>query len=162
ALNVAQMTARHSGWKGMARMLLDAERAADVLESLPSVDSGRIGCIGHSLGAKEALYASAFDERFRATVFHEGGGGLGMSNWDGVWYLGPQIREPRFPPEHHELLALVAPRSFLLIAGGESDNAQSWSYVEAALPVYRLLEADPRFGWVVHREGNHYTRFARA
>lgn len=159
--NVAKMAARHPGRKGMARMLLDAQRAADVLESLPYVDRGRIGCIGHSLGAKEALYAAAFDERFRAAVFHEGGVGLGMSNWDAVWYLGPQIREPSFPREHHELLALVAPRAFLLIAGGEADNAQSWPYVEAALPVYRLFGADSRFGWVVHTGGHNYTRFAR-
>jgi cephalosporin-C deacetylase-like acetyl esterase len=54
-------------------MLFDAVRAADVLESLPGVDAKRLACIGHSLGAKEALYAGAFDDRFRAAVFSEGG-----------------------------------------------------------------------------------------
>ena len=27
-----------------------------------------LGCIGHSLGAKEALYVAAFDERIKAAV----------------------------------------------------------------------------------------------
>ena len=40
--------------------------------------------------------AAAFDERYRAVVFSEGGIGLGFSNWDAVWYLGKKIRAPGF------------------------------------------------------------------
>lgn len=164
--NVAKMKARHPAWKGMTRMLFDAVRAADYLESLPYVDPKRIGCIGHSLGAKEVLYAAAFDERYRAAVSSEGGIGLGMSNWDAPWYLGPEIKAPGFEREHHELLALIAPRAFLLLAGGTdlggADGARSWAFVEAGLAVYKLLGADDRFGWIDHGFGHDYPRAARA
>ena len=86
--NAAKAIAAHSGWTGMTRMTWDAIRAADFLESLPNVDRKRIGCLGHSLGAKQVLYAMAFDERYRAGVFSEGGIGLKFSNWDAVWYPG--------------------------------------------------------------------------
>lgn len=164
--SVAKMKARHPSWKGMTRMLLDALRAADYLESLPYVDEKRIGCIGHSLGAKEVLYAAAFDERYQAAVFSEGGIGLGMSNWDAPWYLGPEIKAAGFEREHHEFLALIAPRAFLLLAGGASagaaDGERAWAFVEAALEVYKLLGRDECFGWINHGFGHDYPRPARA
>ena len=57
----------------MAKMLYDAMRAVDVLESLPYVDKQRLASVGHSLGAKETLYLAAFDERIKAAVASEGG-----------------------------------------------------------------------------------------
>src|SRR5207237_4512445 len=51
---------RRPGWTGMGKMTFDAGRCVDFLERLPQVDKERIGCIGHSLGAKEVLYAMAF------------------------------------------------------------------------------------------------------
>lgn len=160
--NVETARARHPGWKGMTRMVLDAVRAADFLESIPTVDSKRLACIGHSLGAKEALYAAAFDARYRAAVFSEGGIGLAFSNWDAVWYLGPGIRAPDFPREHHELIALIAPRAFLLLAGDSADGARSWAFIDAALPVYRLLGVEDRIGWLRHGDGHSYSPAARA
>src|SRR6185437_3644635 len=78
--NARIVLARHPGWTGMTRMTWDAIRAADFLESLPNVDAKLIGCLGHSLGAKEVLYAMAFDPRYKAGVFSEGGIGLHFSN----------------------------------------------------------------------------------
>ena len=94
-------------------MLYDSLVAVDILAALPEVDAARIGCVGHSLGAKETLYLAAFDERVKATVSSEGGIGTKFSNWDAAWYLGPSIKEPSFTHEHHELLALAAPRPVL-------------------------------------------------
>jgi len=71
--NAKRVQERHPKWTAMARMTFDAIRAADFLESLPNVDKNRIGCIGHSLGGKMALYAPAFDERYKASVSSEGG-----------------------------------------------------------------------------------------
>jgi dienelactone hydrolase len=160
--NVAKMHARHSDWKGMARMAFDAIRAADYLESLPEVDRTKIGCMGHSLGAKEALYAAALDERYQAAVFSEGGIGIDFSNWDAIWYLGVGIMEQEKSLEHHQLLALTAPRAFLLVAGESADNDRSWAFIEAALPVYRLLEAPGSLGWLNHRQGHRFPKEARA
>jgi len=53
-------------WTGMGKMLWDGMRAVDYLLAVPGVDGARLGCIGHSLGAKEVLYAMAFDERLKA------------------------------------------------------------------------------------------------
>ncbi len=156
ALNVARMQERHPDWTGMARMTWDAVRAADFLESLPGVDRTRIGCIGHSLGAKEVLYAAAFDERYRAAVYNDGGIGLNFNNWQATWYLGPQICAPAFAWEHHQLLALVAPRAFLFLAGEAEDGERSRPFVEAVRPVYHLLGAEDKLGWLNHRAGHRY------
>jgi hypothetical protein len=160
--HVGIMKQRHPDWTGMARMTWDGIRAMDVLVSLPNVDPGRIGGIGHSLGAKEVLYAAAFDERYKVAVFSEGGIGLRFSNWDAMWYLGPQIREPAFTLEHHELMALIAPRGFLLLAGDSADGDRSWPFVEAVMPVYRLHGAERSIGWLNHRTGHRYPPEAQA
>ena len=159
--NVAKLKTRHPGWRGMARMTFDAIRAADFLESLPNVDQRRIGCIGHSLGGKVALYAAAFDSRYRAAVSSEGGIGLGFSNWEAPWYLGPEIREPDFRLENHQVLSLIAPRAFLLLAGDSADGDKSWAFIEAALPVYKLFGAEANLGWFNHHQGHRYSPEAR-
>jgi len=161
ARNVARMRQRHPDWTGLARMSWDAVRAADFLASLPHVDRARIGAIGHSLGAREALYAAAFDERYRAVVFNEGGIDLHRGNWARVWYLGPQILQPDFALEHHQLLALIAPRAFLLLAGDAEDHDASRVFIEAARPVYRLFGAEKNLGWFNHHAGHRYPPEAR-
>lgn len=146
--------ARHPGCRGMAKMLYDARVALEVLLLVPQVDKHRLGAVGHSLGAKEVLYLAAFDERIQAAVFSEGGIGLRFSNWDAPWYLGEEVRSPDFPWEHHELLALVAPRAFLLIGGDSADGSRSWPFIEAVLPVYRLYGEEPRVGLFNHGKGH--------
>lgn len=155
---VTQHRQRHPNSLGMAKMLYDAMRGVDVLESLPDVDSKRIGAVGHSLGAKEALYLAAFDERIRAAVASEGGTTLRSTNWDAPWYLSSQIRDEKFPLNHHQLLALIAPRPFLVLGGesgrGAADGERSWPLLESALPVWKLYGNTPRLGLYNHREGH--------
>lgn len=155
------LAARHPGVSGMAKMLFDGVRAVDALAALPDVDPKRIGAIGHSLGAKEVLYLSAFDDRVRASVSSEGGIGLTYSNWEAPWYLGEAIQRPGFPMDHGEVLALSAPRAFLLIGGDSADGAWSWPYVEAALPVWSLLGQPKAVGLLNHRQGHAYPPEAR-
>lgn len=141
---------------GMAKMLFDAMRAVDVLAERPEVDSKRIGAIGHSLGGKGALYLAAFDDRIVASISCEGGVGLPLSNWHDDHYLGSQIRSPDFRRDNEEVLALIAPRAILIIGGESADGAQSWPYVEAALPVWRLYDAESRLGLVRHDEKHNF------
>ena len=145
---------RHPRAKGMAKMLFDGQVALDILSARADVERSRIGCIGHSLGAKQALYLTAFDQRITATVSSEGGIGTTMSNWDAAWYLGDGIKQPDFAREHHELLALAAPRPFLLVGGDSADGLASWPYVAAARLVYELYGGPARLGLLNHHRGH--------
>lgn len=153
---------KHPDWTGLMRMTWEGVRSADFLESLPNVDAARIGCIGHSLGAKVALFSAAFDSRFKATVFSEGGIGLRMSNWNDVWYLGEKIRAPEFTLDNHQVMALIAPRAFLILAGESADTDVCWTYLQAAKPAYTLVDAEKNLAWWNHRKGHAYPPEARA
>ena len=152
---------RHPQSLGMRKMLFDAQRATEILVAQPDVDPSRIGAIGHSLGAKEVLYLAAFDERIKAAVASEGGTALGSTNWDAPWYLGPQIHEKTFTRNHHELLALIAPRAILILGGetgpGAADGDRSWPLIAAALPVHRLYRATPQLGILNHHLGHYFS-----
>lgn len=141
---------------GMARMTWDAIRATDLLAARPEVDATRLGSIGHSLGAKEVIYHAAFDPRVRAAVSCEGGVGLGFSNWEAPWYLGEQIKKPAFEGDNHEVLALTAPRAFLLIGGESADGARSWPYIAVNQPVWRAWGAEEKLGLLLHPDGHNF------
>jgi dienelactone hydrolase len=154
---VARFRRRHPGSKGMAKMLFDGMMAVNILASLPEVDPARLAAVGHSLGGKETLYLAAFDDRLRAAVSSEGGIGTRFSNWDAPWYLGPDARRADMGHEHHELLALAAPRPLLFLAGESgyaADGDRSWPFLEAAMPVYNLYGGRPRLGLFNHRQGH--------
>jgi hypothetical protein len=121
----------------------------------------RIGCIGHSLGAKEVLYAMAFEPRYQVGVFNEGDIGLRMSNWTDPWYLTDAMK-PHIPAmEHHQVLALIAPRPFLVLGGDDADGKASWAFVKEARSVYALLGVGDRIGRYNHRAGHSFPPAAR-
>lgn len=156
---VEKFKARHPQTLGMHKMLYDAQRATDILAGQPDVDPQRLGSVGHSLGAKEVLYLAAFDERIKATVSSEGGLGLWSTNWEAPWYLGPAVKQLDFPRNHHELLALIAPRPFLVLAGesgsGSADGDRSWPVLRPAQIVAQLFYREPvRLGIFNHHEGH--------
>lgn len=159
---VEWLRARHPGVTGMEKMLYDARRSLDLLAARPDVDPGRLGAIGHSLGAKEALYLAAFDRRVRATVSSEGGIGLSYSNWDAPWYLGEAIHRPGFDLDHGQVLALAAPRAFLLIGGDSADGDASWPYIETVEPVWDLTGSPDGVGLFNHRSGHAFPPEAQA
>lgn len=155
---VAGHRRRHPGSLGMAKMLYDCQRAVDLLAGLHEVDADAIGAVGHSLGAKETLYLAAFDERIKAAVASEGGLGFRSTNWDAPWYLGPAIHDSGFALNHHQLLALIAPRPFLVLAGetgpSAADGNRSWPLLEAAIPAWHLYGEPVRLGLFNHRQGH--------
>jgi pimeloyl-ACP methyl ester carboxylesterase len=151
---VANLALRHPKCTGLGKWVWDAQRLLDWLYTLPQVDRGRIGIIGHSLGGKMALYAGAMEERIRAVIFSEGGIGFSFSNYHDYWYFDKSIdaRDPAV--DQHELIALLAPRPFLLIAGNEYDGDKSWHYVNAARRVYGLFGDARRAGLFNHGKGH--------
>lgn len=138
---------------GMGKMFYDGLVAVDLLLAIEQVDPTRIAATGHSLGAKEALYAAAFDGRIKSAALSEGGLGIRFSNWDDPWYLGKAIKD-NFPHDHHELLALAAPRPLLNIAGESADGDRGWPLIERAREVYALADDVPRIGQFNHRKGH--------
>jgi dienelactone hydrolase len=149
-----QFRQRNPDQWGMARMILDAQIAVDILVSMKEVDPTRIGCTGHSLGGKQSLYLPAFDERVYCSVSSEGGVGIEQSNWEADWYLGPDSKKSGFTLNHREIVAMIAPRPFLLIGGNASDGDASWSYIASAMTVYRLYGEPVCIGLYNHQQGH--------
>ena len=96
---------------------------------------------------------AAFDERIKAAVSSEGGVGISFSNWDAPWYLGKSVGQ-ELKGDHHELLALAAPKPFLLIGGDSADGDRSWPFIKAALKVYWLYGKPAPIGLLNHRQGH--------
>lgn len=160
-LQAQELARRRPGWTGLGKMALDASRCVDYLETLAPVDRAHIGCIGHSLGAKEVLYAMAFEPRFQVGVFNEGGIGLRMSNWIDPWYLTEAMKGHIPVMENHQVMALIAPRPFLVMGGGDADGEASWVFVKEARRVYALYGAADRIGLYNHKAGHSFPDKAR-
>jgi formylglycine-generating enzyme required for sulfatase activity len=154
---VANLKTRHPGVTGLGKWVWDAKRLLDYMATRPEFDMKRVGMIGHSLGGKMTLYATAMDERIRAAVSSEPGIGLTFSNYDDFWYLGEAIRTLPKGTDHHELLALIAPRPFLLIGGDSADNDKSWHYINAARKIYSSSNVPQHIAYVNHRKGHSPT-----
>jgi hypothetical protein len=146
----------HPDWTGMGKLVYDTRRALDLLLAQPTVDPSRVGVMGHSLGGKMSFYAGCLDERFHAVISSDFGMGWSFTNWDAPWYLGKQIKEPGFTLAHHHLLALAAPRPFLLF-GGEADRPATWQYLEEARKVYSLYGQSSAIGFFDHGAGHRPT-----
>ena len=176
---------RFGHWLPIAKMVHDAQREVEYLKSRKEVDAKRVGFIGFSLGAKAAVYVAAFAPEFKATVALDPHIAVnGGTNWYDPWYLDwlrpfPNIptrehtvlsmlntdpKVPGFERDHHELMALTAPRAFLLIGGsqtedrgGDSDDLQSWGYFNRAKEVYQLLRIPDRIGFASTNDGHAAT-----
>jgi dienelactone hydrolase len=185
--NAAELHRERFGhWLPIARMVYDAQREAEYLRSLPDVDPDRIGFIGFSLSAKAAVYIAGFAPEIAATVAVDPHiAANGGTNWYAPWYmdwlhtysdiptpehtvlsmLNTDPDTPGFEHDHHEVLALAAPRPFLLIGGkgdseangGDSDDRQSWGYFNRAKEVYTLLGVPERIQFVLTNDGHHAT-----
>jgi len=155
------LLSRNPQWTGMGKLISDTQRAVDLLLAQPDIDRDRIMMIGHSLGGKMAFLSGALDERVKAVIGSDFGIGWSFTNWDAPWYFGDQIHVPGFSLACHQVLALLAPRSFLLI-GGEFDGPASWQYIEAARPVYRLYGRETALGFLDHASGHRPPKHAVA
>jgi dienelactone hydrolase len=143
-------------------------RAVDLLQTLPEVDPGRIGAIGHSLGGHNALFAAAFEPRIKAVVtscgfnaFPKYSGG-DLTGWSHRGYM-PRIasefgKDPkRVPFDFPEVLGAVAPRPVFVNAPTRDANFEVSGVkdcVEAAAAVYGLLGAKDALR-AVHPDAAH-------
>lgn len=139
-----------------------AANAWNVLAKFPTVDSTRIGIMGHSYGGKWAMFASCLYEKFACAVWSDPGivfedSRESINYWE-PWYLGyhPQpFRKRGMITESNparglylklisegynlqELHALMAPRPFL-VSGGAEDPVKRWIPLNHAVAVNKLL-----------------------
>jgi len=145
-----------------------AANAWYVLASLPQVDSGRIGVVGHSFGGKWAMFAGCLFDRFAAVAVSDPGimfDTHGSVNYWEPWYLGWHPRPWRkrgvitddnparglYPKlinegrDLHELHALLAPRPFL-VSGGAVDPPERWRALNHLVRINKLLGYENRVG----------------
>jgi hypothetical protein len=131
-------TAPDDAWGTLAVWSFGLSRTLDaVLATLPMLDAGRLGVIGHSRMGKAALWAGAQDERFALTVSNDSGcTGAAIArrrfgerqaimnrsfpHWCARTYRTFDEREADLPIDQHHLLALIAPR--LLHVGSAADD----------------------------------------
>ncbi|MEO7412401.1 MAG: alpha/beta fold hydrolase [Opitutaceae bacterium] len=154
----------------MGQRAWTAQLVVDYLYTLPEIDKARIAINGYSRGGKMAALAAAFDERIAAVVAGSTGVG-GVLPWrlsgergmgEGVesttrmfplWFA-PQLRffsgrEDRLPVDANLLIALVAPRAFLMEWGLNDEVSNVWGGEQSfhsALKVYQALGQPGRLG----------------
>lgn len=164
----------------LGRRAWGISRAIDYLTTLPIVDSAKITFTDHSRGGKLATWAAAFEERLAAVVGSSPvvGGAIpwrysadryadetlemGTRNYP-HWYH-PRLRffvgrENKLPVDMHEMLALIAPRAYMLTLGMNEGEVNAWGEERgyfAAQKVYEFLGAKDRVA-LRFRPGIHPT-----
>jgi len=157
----------YSAWSWGVSRLIDGLEL--VSEELP-IDIEHLGITGCSFAGKMSLFAGAFDERIALTIAQESGGG-GYPAWrvsetlgnveklgrtSHAWFIEDMFQfsqaVSKLPHDHHELMAMVAPRA-LFVTGNpdfewladESGHVSS----RAAKEVWKALGVPDRFGFSI-------------
>ena len=174
----------YSAWSwGVSRLIDGLDQVKDEL----GIDMTKIGIHGCSWAGKLALWAGALDARVALSVVQESGGGgvaswrisddyetatgkevedLDNTGWSWFldWLLDPYVasggggKKPhQLPHDHHELLALIAPRAVINLPGdpGNSHLAPQSDYAsfKAAKEVWKALGLEDNAGVVGHDQG---------
>lgn len=165
---------QYSAWAWGVSRLIDGLEL--VRNALP-IDLKRLAVTGCSYAGKMALFSGAFDERIALTIPIESGGG-GAPAWrvsetiGDVEKLGATshqwFRESMFeyaglnvyklPYDHHELMAMVAPRALLVTGNtdyGWLSNPSCYVSARAAKEVYKTLGISDRMGFYIDGKHGH-------
>ena len=156
----------YSAWSwGVSRLIDGIVQVADQLKA----DTSRIVVTGCSYAGKMALFSGALDERVTLTIAQESGGG-GINAWrvadvignvekiantNYSWFMQAlknnfNNRSNLLPYDHHELVALIAPRPFLALGNPDYEwlgDEAGYVSVMAAYEVWKAMGVGERFGF---------------
>lgn len=157
----------YSAWPWGVSRIIDG---LELVEKDLPIDRKRLAVTGCSFAGKMALFAGALDERIALTIAQESGGG-GAAAWrvsetlgnvetlgktSRAWFLEDMFQfsnsVEKLPYDHHELMAMVAPRALLVLGNPDYEwLADESGYVScrAAHEVWRTLGIADRFGFSI-------------
>ena len=154
-------------WSWGVSRLIDG---LDQVKEQINADMAHIGVTGCSYAGKMAMFAGAFDERIALTMAQESGGG-GINSWrvsDTIgnvekidntnysWFMQSlktnfgNNRAGRLPYDHHEAIAMVAPRAFFAFGNPDYEwlgDKSGYTSAMAALEVWKAMGVEDRFGF---------------
>jgi hypothetical protein len=158
----------YSAWSwGISRLIDGLEQVKAQLD----IDTTKIATHGCSYAGKMSLFAGALDERVALTVVQESGGG-GINSWrtsqDFVTRTGTSIEkidntnfgwfmssmkslDPySLPHDHHELVAMIAPRATIILGNADYDwlgDESGYKSTVAAVEVWKALGVPDHIGY---------------
>ncbi len=158
----------YSAWSWGISRIIDG---IEIVQSQMKADLGRIAVTGCSYAGKMALFAGAFDERIALTIAQESGGG-GINSWrtsqdytdrtgtniekinntNGSWFMQSMMSRNAnsLPHDHHELIAMIAPRAFLALGNSNQvwlGDESGYKSIMAATEVWKSMGVEDRIGF---------------
>jgi hypothetical protein len=158
----------YSAWSwGVSRLIDGLEQVKDELD----IDTTKIAVTGCSYAGKMGLFSGAFDERVALTIAQESGGG-GINAWrtsqeftdrtstniekidntNYSWFLPSMktLKADDLPHDHHELVAMVAPRAIIALGNRDYEwlgDESGYKSMAVAKLVWKALGVEDRIGY---------------
>ena len=146
---------RCMAWKN----ILDMRRAVDYLSARPEVDTGRLGCYGHSMGSTHTWLVGPWEPRLKCLV-----GNCCLPTYQAIHRHKLLHCFPNFIPGFHrfgdtpDIAGLIAPRA-LHLNFGENDASSPIGEVRRGMErigrAYTLAGAAGRFTWFIEPGAGH-------
>lgn len=157
----------YSAWSWGVSRIIDG---LEILKTQLKIDLKHIGVTGCSYAGKMALFSGAYDERIALTLVQESGGG-GVNSWRVSDAIGSSVEKidntnyswfmtsmknnftnktDRLPHDHHELIAMIAPRACLVLGNPDMvwlGDASGYVSCVAAREVWKSMKVEERFGY---------------